>query len=68
MSFGKSDGTGRVPERRVAGRQMRQQVVTVQFKNKHCLYSRSHTQARISPVKTTFSKRYTCSSFVFLLG
>lgn len=32
MSFGASDGTGRVPDRRVAGRQIRQRVVTVQLK------------------------------------
>lgn len=57
MSFGGNDGTGRMPDR-VVGRQVRQQLVMVQLKNKYYLYNRSHTQARISPVKAAFSKRY----------
>lgn len=58
MSFGENDDTGRMLDRRVVGRQVRQQLVMVQLKNKYYLYNRSHTQARVSPVKVTFSKRY----------
>lgn len=32
MSLGENDGTGRVPDGRVVGRQIRQQIVTVPFK------------------------------------
>lgn len=36
----------------------------VQFKNKCCLYNRSHTQAEISPAKTTFSQTWGFCVFV----
>ena len=63
--FGENDATDGMPDRRVVGRQIRQQVVMVQLKNKYCLCNRSHTQAKRALLRQHFLRHNDLTVFAF---
>ena len=68
MSFGENDGTSRTPDRRVVGRQITQQIVMVQFKNKYGLCNRLQIWARISPIRQHFLRGTAYGFCIFYLA